>query len=224
MTQSSIRLPIALFFGLFCCGVVRADYMDWSYHWSISPSPVLASGTGSVAQALSRSGLGAHRLLVAAATTTSSAMASDPDHFNKNFKLSLRLTDLATHQSGNLTFSGNISGTLSYNRAQLSESFRTNVEHLRLGNHMYWVTLPNYVRLMPPGSSAVPMLYASVLVQNLPPSPPLPPIHPLMRTAGITTASIATDPKVASTPEPSGIVLGSLGAVLGCVVVRRIWG
>jgi hypothetical protein len=223
MTNSAIRLPIALAAGLLFGGAARAGYMDWSYHWSISPAPVLSSGTGSVAQALGPAGMGARRILAAAVTTSSDATAQDPDRFNANFHLTLHLTDLAKHLSGSLTFTGNLHGWLTYDGAHLTESFHSPIEHLRLGNHMYWVVLPNHFRLRPPGSLVVPTFYASVLVVNLPPPPPY--FHPGIRPSSITTASIVTNPNASSTPEPSGLVLGSLSVVLlGCAFVRRIWG
>jgi hypothetical protein len=122
-----------------------------------------------------------------------------------------------------LTFYGNIRGTLSYNRAYLYESFRTPIEHLTLGKHMYWVRLPSYIRLMPPGSLVVPSYYASVYVQNV--SPP-PYYHPTVSAASFMGYSMLAGPKVsAATPEPSGLVLGSLGVVLlGCFALWRIWG
>src|SRR5437016_4883173 len=33
-------------------GPARADFMDWSYSWGVTPGPVFASATGSVAMAL----------------------------------------------------------------------------------------------------------------------------------------------------------------------------
>lgn len=226
MAKSSIRLPLVLLVGSLWGGAARAEYMDWTYHWSLSPSPVLASGTGSVTQTLYhiRSEPGAPRIPVAAVTTTSDAMPRTPDVYNKNFSLILHLTDAATHQSGNLTFYGNIRGTMTYDSARLYESFRTPIEHLNLGKHIYWVRVPSYMRLMPPGSLVVPTYYASVLVENLSPPPPI--LHPALSTASVMVASIASVPQIsATTPEPSGLVLGSLGAaLLSFIVVRRIWG
>jgi hypothetical protein len=167
---------------------------------------------------------GATRIPVAAVTTTSAAMPRTPDVYNKNFSLTLHLTDAATHQSGNLTFYGNIRGTLSYNSAHLYESFRTPLEHITLGRHAYWVRLPSYVQLMPPGSLVVPTYYASVNVWNVPPPPPY--YHPAVKTASFMGLSMLAGPQIsASTPEPSGLVLGSLGAVLlSCFAFWRIWG
>ncbi len=226
MVKSSTRLPMVLIAGLLCGGVARAEYMDWSYHWSVSPSPVLTSGTGSVTQTLYSFGAkpGAARIPVAAVTTTSAAMPQHPDYYNKNFSLTVHLTDLATHKSGNLTFYGNIRGTMTYDSAHLYQSFRTPIERLTLGSHTYWLRLPSYMRLMAPGSLVVPTYYASVTVLNrwLPPSSAVPPVT----TSSVMAASIASGPRIsASTPEPSGLVLGSLGAVLlGCFALWRIWG
>ena len=217
---------MVLIVGLLCGGAARAEYMDWSYHWSISPSPVLTSGTGSVTQTLFSFGSkpGGTRLPIAAVTTTSSAMPQHPDYYNKNFSLTMHLTDLATHKSGNLTFYGNLRGTLTYDSAHLYQSFRTPIEHLTLGSHIYWVRLPSYLRLMAPGSLVVPTYYASVTALNrwLPPAPA---VHPIT-TSSVMAASIAASPPIsASTPEPSGFVLGSMGAVLLCCFASwRIWG
>jgi hypothetical protein len=224
MTKPSIRLSIALFMGLLLGSAARAEYMDWTYHWSVSPSPVLASGTGSVTQTLYsfRAKPGALRIPVAAVTTTSDAMSRNPDIYNKYFNMVLHLTDAATHQSGNLTFAGNIRGTLTYNSAHLYESFRTPIEHITLGKHIYYVRLPSYVQLMPPGSLVVPTYYASVNVYNV----PSPYYHPTVSAASVMGFQMMAGPTIsASTPEPSGLVLGSLGAVvLGCFALWRIWG
>jgi hypothetical protein len=197
--------------------------MNWSYHWSISPSPVLASGTGTVSQALGPGGKGASRILAAAVTTSSSATAKNSDHFNKYFSLTLHMTDLATHKSGNLTFYGHITGTLTATSAHLTESFRTHIEHLTLGKHTYWVDLPGSLALAPPGSSWIPSYYAAVWVQNVSPPPRITP-HPIAASvAMVREALLVADPQVSTTtPEPSSLILGGLGVVLmGCAAVRR---
>jgi hypothetical protein len=213
MPFSSLQLSIILVAQvLFSNSVARAEYMNWSYHWSIGPAPVLASGTGTVSQALGWPGNSSSRILAAAVTTSSDASASDPDRFHNSFALTLHLTDRATHRSGSLTFQGLISGTLSVNSAHLSETFTRTLEHLRLGDHVYWVELPSHLTLLPPGAPVVPYYYATVCITNV--SPP-PPYHPHARAAGITLSgpSIASVPS-ASTPEPTSLVLLGLGTVL----------
>jgi hypothetical protein len=214
----SIRNSALLIVGfLFSAGAARADYMDWSYHWSISPAPVLASGTGTVSQALGWGGKGSTRLLAAAVTTSSDATTKDPDHFDKSFSLTLHIKDLGAHLSGILTFHGLIYGTLTANSAHLTETFSTPTEHIKLGSHTYYVTLPHEVWLQRPGSPYVPYYYASVRVLNTSPPPHSDP-PAVKASAMVSTASIASVPgastPVASAPEPSGLVLVGLGIAL----------
>jgi hypothetical protein len=225
MRSSSLPLSIVLVGGLLCGGGARAGYMDWSYRWSISPAPVLASGTGTVSQALGQPGMGASHILAAAVTTSSDAPANNPDRYNQSFRLTLHLMDRHTHQSGSLTFYGTIYGTVTFDSAHLTESFRTPVEYLRLGRHIYEVELPHYMRLMPPGSLVVPTYFAWVRVWNILPPPP-PRVPPRLMAASVMMASIAAAPPTsAATPEPTGLILGGLGAaLLACSALWRIWG
>lgn len=223
MRNSSISLSIVLVGGLLAGDAARADYMDWSYRWSISPSPVMTSGTGTVSQALGQPGMGATRILAAAVTTSSDASSLNPDRYSKFFNLTLHLTDRATHQAGSLTFTGLIRGTLTATSAHLTETFLAPNEYLRLGRHVYWVELPKYLTLKAPGALVVPAYYAEVRVWNIAPPPRLTP-RPM--AASLMMASIAADPAPpASTPEPSSLALGGLGVVLlSCFALWRIWG
>jgi hypothetical protein len=210
MHIASVRLSGILALGfLLGGGAAQAGFLNYSYHWSISPSPVLASGTGTVAMALGRGGIGRSRDLAMAVTTSSSASASHPDHFYKNFYLTMHLTDRANHRSGNLTFHGTVTGTLSAHSAHLLERFSTPLEHIRLGNHVYYVRLPSAFWLAPPGSPHVPTIYATVWD---------PPVSPAS-AAPIHTASVPTGAGAA--PEPSTLVLAGLGA--GLVAAVCIW-
>ena len=222
MRIPSVLLPAMLVVGfLLCDNTARAEYMNWSYHWSIGSGRVLASGTGTVSQALGQPGTGATRILAAAVTTNSDATTSNPDRFHSYFDLTLHLTDRATHQSGTLTFQGLISGTLTSNSAHLTESFRTPIEHIKVGNHIYYVELPSHFTLLPPGSPVVRDYYASIWVENVPPPPTS---LPQVMTASmmLSGASIAPVGHIGPVPEPSSLVLICLGVVLlSCAAVRR---
>lgn len=205
----------------------RADFMNWSYQWSIGPRPVFASGTGTVAMAVGQSGRGASHLQAAAITTSSSAPASSPDRFNSNFNLILHLTDRASHTSGNLTFQGRIVGTLTSSGAHLSETFSTPLERLRLGGHVYWVSLPNHLMLVAPGTTTVPSLTATVRVVNVWNPPPRPHPHPLAAapTMMVSIASISPA-EPAPAPEPPALLLSGVGIVLvslGCLARYYRW-
>ena len=210
MRITSVRLSGMLVLGfLLGGGVAQAGFLNYSYHWSISPSPVLSSGTGTVAMALGRGGVGSSRDLAMAVTTSSDASARRPDVFYKSFSLTMHLTDNASHRSGNLTFHGTVFGTLSSHSAHLIERFSTPLEHIRLGNHVYYVRLPSAFWLAPPGSSHVPTIYATVW------DPPVSP-QPVGASTPIHTSSVPGG--AGSAPEPSALVLAGLGAGLAAAV------
>jgi hypothetical protein len=198
--------------------------MNWDYHWSIGPAPVLASGTGTVSLALGWDGAGANKLLAAAVTTSSVAANSNPDVYHNNFNLTLHLTDPASHQSGQLTFQGLINGTVSANNANLELTITKPVQGLLLGGHMFWVSLPSELDLLRPGAGKVPTMYANVQTWNV-----APPANPQVQSAVLTAlpmASLAASTNGAtnspSTPEPSTLVLAALGiSLLGFGGVRR---
>jgi len=219
MRIAYLRLWSVVVVGLLLGGQsARADFMNWSYQWSIGPRPVFTGGTGTVAMALGQSGRGASHFQAAAVTTSSSAPASSPDRFNNSFNLTLHLTDRASHTSGNLTFQGRIRGTLTSSGAHLSETFSTSLEHLRLGGHVYWVSLPNRLMLQPPGASTVPSLTATVRVANVWNPPPRP--HPRPLVASPMMVSIASVSPAAPAPEPPALLLSGVGIVLvslGCL-------
>ena len=56
--KSLFRTSLIAVLALGATSSLRADFMDWSYHWSITPGPVLTSGTGCVAMALAQDGSG----------------------------------------------------------------------------------------------------------------------------------------------------------------------
>jgi hypothetical protein len=216
MRSASIRLSGLLTLGLLLgVGPARAEFIDWSYHWSIGPAPVLASGTGTVAQALYRGGneSGAQILRAAAVTTSSSATVRNPDHFDKSFNLVLHLTDAQSHLSSNLTFHGTITGFLTAKSSNLTESFRDSTQRVTIGAHQYNVVLPSHLALLRPGAPVIPILAALVSVQDTRQ------VHPAFQMSDalfIHTASISP------APEPSAFALAGIAVLLlGCWYVRR---
>ncbi len=87
------RLSLAALVSLSATIPSRAGFMDWSYHWSISPGPVLSSGTGSVALTLAQDGRGASSIPTATVTTSSSATNAAPDVYKVGYNLMLQLKD-----------------------------------------------------------------------------------------------------------------------------------
>ena len=199
-----------------CAGTARAEFMDWSYNWGIGPRPVLASGTGTVAFALYRGGMGAPLLPAAAVTTSSAAPPQRPDQFATSFRLTLHLTDIPTHRTGNLVFRGTITGTLTATSSHLIERFAVATEQIMLGDHRYFVTLrPSTMRLLRPGSPVVPQIDAVVRVYDA--GHEWPPVaQPFSEATAIHDASVP------SVPEPSALVLAGWGTLLAlCVSMWR---
>jgi hypothetical protein len=158
----------------------------YSYHWSITPSAVLtgtnsATGngrsTGCVMVALYRPGnvtgkVGgpANALSVALVTSSSSASPSRPDHFNTSFSISLTIKDSASGASGKVTFTGTIKGTLTWSGSALTLSFTGGLtRQIKLGKHLYTVTLKTGSLHVPlPGAPAPALIGATVAVANAP--------------------------------------------------------
>jgi hypothetical protein len=213
MRTTSLRLLGVLALGLLSHeNAARAEFMDWSYNWGVGPRPVVASGTGTVAFALYRGGMGSTMLRAAAVTTSSAAPSQRPDRFASSFNLTLHLRDIPSHQSGELVFRGTITGTLTANSSNLIERFSLSTEKITLGGHTYVVTLfPSRFMLPRPGSPYVPQIDALVRVQNA----RLPIAYPLAE-------AVLRDAAIPSAPEPSALVLAGWGVVLlVCVSVWR---
>src|SRR5262245_32205715 len=126
-----VRLLFATLLALAAggAGAARADPISFSYAWGTTKDSVLTGtngstgnglSTGSVAVALAPDGSSAFspgggpaRIAVATFTTTSSAGGENPaDRFNTRFGMTLHLTDAASGQSGDLTFSAALRGEL----------------------------------------------------------------------------------------------------------------
>ncbi|HEY7427148.1 MAG TPA: PEP-CTERM sorting domain-containing protein [Gemmataceae bacterium] len=197
---------------------LRADFMDWSYHWSITPSAVLTSGTGSVAMGLAQDGSGASTIPAATVTTTSSATAAAPDKYSVGYNLALHLTDNPSNQSGDLTFHGTVSGTVTATSSHLTNTFNDpTTQKLTLGGHTYSVTInPSLLTLPAPGSPNPPQINAQVSVANATGNSPS--VAPQ-----VTTPNAPTGP-IRGVPEPTSLALSCLascGCGLGAWLRRR---
>jgi hypothetical protein len=190
-------------------GRARAEFVDYSYHWSVAPGSVIPSGTGSALFALAPDGTASSEVgaatptTVAGATvTTSSSATTTPDHFSTTYGLTLQLTDTASSESGTLTFSGTLSGTLTATSSALVASFNSPLtQQLTLGGHLYSVTIdPSLLNLPAPMAGSPAAINALVSVSSSSGNPP---------------------PPTNNTPEPSSLVLGATALVAGLYARRR---
>jgi hypothetical protein len=137
---------------------VTSTMAHFTYSLGAHPSAVLTGtnsttrnhkSTGSVTLAMYRPGtksatLGgaAVSLPLAVVTSTSSARAAHPDHFNTPFSISLALRDSASGVSRTLYFKGVITGTLTSTTSTLTLKITSPLtEVIKLGSRTYTVTL-----------------------------------------------------------------------------------
>jgi len=183
MKPLSALACFALVASLLSASVARAEFADFSYSWSTSPSPPLfPGGTGSVALALAADGSasaainGGATLIPGAAiiTTSSAGGTTSPDHFNVAYSMTLHLTDTSSGQSDDLTFSGTLSGNLTSDSSTLTSTFDNPVtRHTTLGVHAYSVTIdPTLLNIPAPGSPTPAEINAQVKVHGPPVLPP----------------------------------------------------
>jgi hypothetical protein len=182
----------------------RADAISFNYDWTVHPAvlPGLPGSTGDVLFAATQPGSGQAMpgdmigtTIPGATITTTSSAVNPPDHFQGSFTMKLHLTDALSNKSGNLTFTGSVSGTLTTTKSSLTGTFNTPLtQTLTLGGHLYSVTIDELFHPQPPGSPALVNISANVTVN--------------------------TPTKPTTTPEPSSLVLGAT-AMLG-LAVRRL--
>lgn len=205
MTSSLARLLLLAACGLGLVPTVQAEQIAFTYAWSVQPSPVFASGTGSVTVIAAPNGPATYdttsalpTYIPAAELTTTSSATSPPDTFNTPFNLKLTLTDTASSLSDELTFSGTLAGTLTMDSSTLTSTFSSPLtKTLILGDFTYSVTIgPTLVNIPGPGSSTPALIDARVTVER-------------------------NDTPVQETPEPGSLLLGAT-AILG-FAARRYW-
>jgi hypothetical protein len=186
---------------LLAAGSARADFVNFSYAWSIQPAPVIPSGTGNVTFSLesgdSTAQIGGGKAVIPGASfQTSSLTTTGGDKYNTDFGLTLKLTE--GDKSGELTFKGTLAGTLSASSSSVTVAFHNpTTQTLQLGGHNYLVTIgPMLLNVPAPGASS-----AGGKIQAE--------VRAVSAAVGQTPP-----PQSQNTPEPSGLILG-VTALLG---------
>lgn len=192
----------ALIVCLWSGGAARAELIQWTYDWSRTPSKVFSdSGQSwvSLTDESPKSAVGNSATVATNLDTFSTAPRTNPDTFtDKQYALNLHIVDQASGQGGTLHFAGRLDGTLSADHANITNTFlgQTTLQ-LVLGSNLYTVMLNSYAPPGPPGAFNHGAISA---------------------TAQVTVAPVT----VATLPEPTSLVLASLGAAgLGLTARRR---
>lgn len=207
-----IMSALALF-GLLIPAVARAETVDFSYSFSISPTQTFASGTGSVTFSLFGGGaitanVGDTTALQAASIFTTSSATDTPDVFSSPYVITMSIKDNTSGQSRDFSFDGMLDGSLTATGSKVSAIFTGPLTVTQtLGSYLYSVSVePETANLPMPGSLADALLNANVKIMGIPVvvvDPPGP---------GTT---------VSETPEPTGLVLGLLGGPILYLARRR---
>jgi hypothetical protein len=217
-TLTAISRSLLIVTMLLGAGTARAEVIDFSYSWGISPGSIFTgtgnatpggASTGSIAFALAQDasssatlGGSATPIPGATVTTTSSAGgAVGPDHFNSAFSMTLHLTDSASGKSADLTFAGTLFGDLTSKSSTVQTTFAPVFRQTTLGGHVYTVRFdPNPVNIQAPNSTDPTKVNAQVKVVDSRSSPP---------------------PPMQTTPEPATLVLAGLAVPLVGAIVHR---
>jgi hypothetical protein len=164
----------------------RADFVSWQYNWTPNSTAILADnptqGRITFQSESSGSAVGDTFIVASNMKTVSTADPSNPATFtNVPYALTLTITDDASAKTGNLTFTGAFSGTLSASSAIISNVFTgPQTESVQIGDHLYTVQIGPFSPPGPPGAT----------------------------NSGTISALAAV--KVSDVPEPSTLVLSGL--------------
>jgi len=195
------RLPhcagIAVALLLLADASARADLIQWGYNWEPSSAKISADGSAapagqagylSLTDATSKAAAGNSNTVVTNLRAFSTASSASPDVFaHADYSFTLHLQDIASQQTGDVTFSGFFKGTLTANSANIQIMPTTpTTETVNLGGNTYTVTLGTYSPPGPPGAANAGSLNAVVSVAP---------------TGGGV---------ISSAPEPSSLILASL--------------
>ncbi len=201
MNHLSARLLTALMVSsMIAVGHARADFMNWSYSTAAVPPGFAVTapdgnGGGQIQLTPYTNVAGASSINALAYQTT----ATVPVTFtNENYTLTMTIKDNTTGDTGQLTFTGSISGGLSPNSSSLVNTFADTTKSLTLDGHKYTVTLPSSVSLAPT-TSPQQNIVATVSVSD---------------ANGGGSNPGGGGPQgggVQGAPEPASLVLGGLG-------------
>jgi hypothetical protein len=201
--KSPRLLVIALLAVLTPAGQLRADPVAWSYSSSPASGLIAADIGGSGSVTLSgqplQNAFGNSFIVVSTVSLSSTASPGTPDVMSTNgsYQLNVFIKDATSGQSNTLTFSGKLSGSFSSLSANLSNSFTALASQTTsLGSNTYTVTLDSFVPPGPPGALIPGAIGAFVSV----------------------TAGGGNPTPQGNSPEPSSLLLCSLGAA-GCGII-----
>jgi hypothetical protein len=230
MKSSSARLAISWFIILAAgASQARADYLNWSYSSDpnvpgVTASPTSPSGGGTVSLTDYTNHAGGLSIpVIAYLTSTSSAT---PITFNPSgspsttYNMALTLTDNATHDSRTLNFNGSIAGTLSATTSTLVNTLAPASNSVTFDGHKYTVSIPSVALAAP--TSPQQNIFATVHV--VPTSTGTGGGNQGGGNTGGGNTGGGHGSGGAGTPEPTSLVLGSLGFTfvgLGCWRRRR---
>jgi hypothetical protein len=179
----------------FGVGPAHADFVPWSYNFTPSALSIAADspGTGglSLTNEPTKRADGTSDVVVTNIRAFSSALRGSPDHFtHAAYSFTLVLTDLTSHQSATLKFSGFFSGSFSATSSNIQNTYTAPlIQTVTLGGHMYTVNLGTYAPPGPPDASNAGSISAHVAVDEVHGGGP-PPAH---------------------APEPTTLLLSCLG-------------
>lgn len=195
------RLFIAAVLGILVLPRGASAGPVWSLQWEFGTS-VLVSNSGRSYVSFTPKGTVYSdnkdaSVVIANVGVTSNVPPSKSDSItHQNYGMLLKLTNLASDTSAYIWFSGSLTGQVSQHSANLTNHFNSpsSYDNIRLGNEIYSIRIGPFVT---PNSS----------------------------NHFNGTLSVYVDPQpvgtVNATPEPSGLLLGSLGLVFGVPLWRR---
>jgi hypothetical protein len=195
---------VAATFCLLASRSAHADYMNWSYQWSLTSGPNFPRGFSNIPFALFPPGPGGSSIPVG--VFSSDSVAPGLDSFNASYDLGLTILDKTTHDTGTLSFHGMLSGTIGMSSSTVTNVFTNPIQSLTLDGHIYRVTVDSGTVVNAP-SGGLTNVNATVLVSPAPSFVP-------------PTPAVGASDFHAQAPQPSAILLVALGSC--CLVVKAI--